>query len=935
MRPPRPALLRPLFAFSALTLSLLAAANGGTSPPAAAPLTLDRLRVEYQTDPLGIDVRRPRLSWELRSEARGVMQSAWQVKVAESPAALAAGRGLLWDSGKVPSDASTHREYAGPDLRSGGRYAWRVRVWDGEGRATSWSAPASFEMGLLSPADWTASWIEPGWAEDTTSSQPATMLRSTFEVSGRVRSARAYITSHGVYEAHLNGRRVGDLVLTPGWTTYDKRLQYQTYDVTALLRPGRNAVGAMLGDGWYRGWLAWQNNRNTWGSRTGLLLQLRIVYTDGREQVFGTDASWKGIGSGPVRTSDIYMGETYDARMEKDGWTLPGYDDHDWSAVRVADHDKNLLVAPVGPPVRRVEEIRPVKVLRTPAGETVYDMGQNLVGWVRLRVRGSAGTTVRMRHAEVLDRNGNFYTANLRAAKQEVRYILKGVGEEVYEPRFSFQGFRYVAVEGLPGEPALDALTGIVVHSDMERTGSFETSDSLLNQLQHNIIWGQKGNFVDVPTDCPQRDERLGWTGDAQVFARTAAFNHDVAGFFGKWLADLAADQLPDGRVPHVIPNALRKDRNAGGSAAWSDASTIIPWTMYLVYGDARLLERQYPSMKGWVEHMRQRAGDSYLWTNGTHFGDWLAYATTRSDYPGATTDKDLIATAFYAHSTDLLRRAAVVLGKEAEAREYGALFEQVRAAFQREYVTASGRMSSNTQTAYAIALEFDLLPEGMRAAAAQRLVSDVRAFRSHLTTGFVGTPYLTHVLSRSGHTDVAYELLNQRTYPSWLYPVLQGATTIWERWDGQKPDGSFQDPGMNSFNHYAYGAIGDWLYRVVAGLELDPAEPAYKHIVIQPSPGGGLTHARAALRSMYGEIAAGWELSADRLTVQVTVPPNTRATIRLPGAALAAVTEGGTAVARAAGVTRATQEGDVVVVEAGSGRYSFSYPFTAPRAGN
>ena len=929
----RLALLRLFLVSSALPLSPLAATSGGVTPPAAAPLTLDRLRVEYQQNPLGIDARRPRLSWELRSDARGVVQSAWQVQVAESPAALASGRGRLWDSGKVPSDASTQREYAGPELRSGQRYAWRVRVWDGAGRATGWSVPASFEMGLLAAADWTASWIEPAWAEDTTTSQPATMLRSTFDVSGPVRSARAYITSHGVYEAHLNGQRVGDAVLTPGWTTYDKRLQYQTYDITGLLRPGRNAVGAMVGDGWYRGFLVWQNNRNTWGNRTGLLLQLRIIYQDGREQVVDTDGGWKATANGPLRTSDIYMGETYDARMEKDGWTLPDYDDRDWSAVRVADYDKSLLVAPAGPPVRRVEEIRPVKLLRTPAGETVYDMGQNLVGWVRLRVQGPAGTTVRLRHAEVLDRSGNFYTANLRAAKQEVRYTLKGDGAEVYEPHFTFQGFRYVAVEGLPGEPTLDALTGIVVHSDMERTGSFETSEPLLNQLQHNIVWGQKGNFLDVPTDCPQRDERLGWTGDAQVFSRTASFNYDVAGFFTKWLADLAADQLPDGRVPHVIPNAQRRNPNAGGSAAWSDASTIIPWNLYLVYGDVRLLERQYPSMKAWVEYMRQRAGDSYLWTNGTHFGDWLAYATTRSDYPGATTDKDLIATAFYAHSTDLLRRAATVLGRDADAREYGSLFEKVRAAFQREYVTPNGRMSSNTQTAYALALEFDLLPEAMRAAAAARLVNDVRAFYNHLTTGFVGTPYLTHVLSRAGRTDVAYDLLNQQSYPSWLYPVKQGATTIWERWDGQKPDGSFQDPGMNSFNHYAYGAIGDWLYRVVAGIELDPAEPGYKHIIIRPSPGGGLTYARASLRSMYGEIASGWELSGGRLTVRVTVPPNTHATIRLPGARLASVTESGVAVTRATGVTRAAQDGDAVMLEAGSGRYTLSYQFRAPGA--
>jgi alpha-L-rhamnosidase len=768
-------------------------------------------------------------------------------------------------------------------------------------------------------------------------SQPPAILRGSFAVRGKVRAARAYITSHGLYEAELNGKPVSEDVFAPGWTSYGKQLQYQSYDVTDLLRQGENAIGATVGDGWYRGWLAWSNNRNTWGSRTGLLLQLRIEYEDGREQVVGTDAGWKAT-TGPIRSSDIYMGEEYDARLERTGWSLPRYDAGEWKPVRVASYDNSILVAPAGPPVRRIQEIRPVRILHTPRGETVFDMGQNMVGWVRLRVRGPAGTTVTLRHAEVLDKEGNFYTANLRAAKQTNRYTLKGEGEEVYEPHFTFQGFRYVAVEGFPGEPTLDALTGVVLHSDMTPTGRFESSDSLLNQLQHNIVWGQKGNFVDVPTDCPQRDERLGWTGDAQVFSRTAAFNYDVAGFFTKWLRDLELDQFADGRVPHVIPDVLgRRDPNAGGSAAWSDASTVIPWNMYLVYGDRRLLERQYPSMKEWVEYMRGRAGSSLLWTNGTHFGDWLAYATTRSDYPGATTDKDLIATAFFAHSTDLLQRAAKVLGKDDDAAEYAKLFDEIRAAFQREYVTRNGRMSSNTQTAYALALQFDLLPESMRARAAERLVHDVRSFGNHLTTGFVGTPYLTHVLSGTGHADVAFDLLEQKSYPSWLYPVSQGATTIWERWDGQKPDGSFQDPGMNSFNHYAYGAIGDWMYRVVAGLELDPAEPGYKHLIVQPHVGGGLTHARAALETMYGEAVSGWTEAGERMTVEVVVPPNTHATVRLPGATLAAVREGGRAVAGAAGasgvagVTAARQDAGAVVVEVGSGRYSFVYPATAP----
>ncbi|HEU4722312.1 MAG TPA: family 78 glycoside hydrolase catalytic domain, partial [Gemmatimonadaceae bacterium] len=599
------------------------------------------------------------------------------------------------------------------------------------------------------------------------------------------------------------------------------------------------------------------------------------------------------------------------------------------------------LVAPLGPPIRRVEALRPKAVLKTPAGETVFDLGQNMVGWVRLKARGPAGTTVRLRHAEVLDKDGNFYTANLRTAQQLVSYTLKGAGDETYEPHFTFQGFRYVKVEGFPGTPTADALTGIVVHSDMPRTGTFVSSDTMLNQLFHNIVWGQKGNFVGVPTDCPQRDERLGWTGDAQVFARTAAFNYDVAGFFGNWLRDLAADQRANGSVPDVVPDVLTKGRNAAqpspgtsagptSSAGWGDAAVIVPWTMYLAYGDVRLLETQYPSMRAYVEYQRKTAGDRMLWNSGWHYGDWLAFATTRSDYPGATTDKDLIATAFYAHSTDLLARSATVLGKTEDARAYRALFERIRAAWTTEYVTASGRLSSNTQTAYALALEFGLLPESQRAEAGARLAANVRAM-GHLTTGFLGTPYLTDALTGTGNLAEAYRLLLNKRYPSWLYPITQGATTIWERWDGQKPDKSFQDVGMNSFNHYAYGAIGDWMVRTVAGLDLDESMPAYRHLLVAPRPGGGLTSARAELLTPYGGAVSGWTVADGRMRVTVRVPPNARATVRLPSARLAAVTERGRAVATAEGVTSATQSGDVVVVVIGSGEYVFDYPAPPP----
>jgi alpha-L-rhamnosidase len=877
-------------------------------------------------NPLGIDEPAPRLSWMLHAERRGTMQSAYEIRVARSIGEL--GRRPVWSTGKVASSESVNLPYGGPALEPRTRYHWQVRSWDDRGRASDWSAPAYWETGLMGAAQWKSKWITPELPEDTTRSNPSPMLRSEFALDGAVASARAYVTSLGLYEMEINGRRVGDQVLTPGWTTYDKRLEYQTYDVTDLLKRGPNAVGVTLGDGWYRGRLAWEKRRNTYGKGVALLAQIQVRYTDGREQIIATGEGWKAS-TGPILMADIYNGETYDARLEKAGWSRAGFDDRQWSGVRIADHPIDVIIAPAGPPIRRIEELKPVKVLKTPAGETVFDMGQNMVGWVRLRVTGPAGTTVKLHHAEVLDKQGNFYTANLRTAKQELTYTLKGGGEEVYEPHFTFQGFRYVKVEGFPGTPGADAVTGVVVHSDMPRTGSFTSSNPMLDQLFHNIVWGQKGNFVGVPTDCPQRDERLGWTGDAQVFSRTAAFNYDVAGFFTKWLGDLAADQRDNGSLPDVIPDVLSRGSeskpDATSSSGWGDATVIVPWTMYLTYGDKRLLERQYPSMKKYVEYQRRVAGDKYLWNTGWHYGDWLAFATTRSDYPGATTDKDLIATAFFAHSSDLLARAALALGKTDEASEYRALFEKVRAAWNREYVTASGRLVSSTQTAYALGLQFNLLPDAQREEIGNRLSMDVRGF-GHLTSGFIGTPYLTDALLSTGHLSDAYMLLLNKKYPSWLYPITQGATTIWERWDGQKPDGSFQDVGMNSFNHYAYGAIGDWIVRVVAGLDIDEAAPAYKHILVAPRPGGDLTSARAELMTQYGSAVSGWTLDGGRMTLTVRVPPNTRATVRLPNARLDQVLEGRRSAASAPGVASAAQSGADVAVEVGSGEYVFAY---------
>ncbi len=884
-------------------------------------LQVHDLKVEYFENPVGIDDPNPRLAWKINSDQRNTMQTAYRVQVSTDDDFTKSE--ITWDTGKTNSDQSVHLHYEGDELESRQRYYWRVQVWDNHGQQSGWSETGFWEMGLLNTGDWQAEWIEPGFEQDEDKSEPSPMLRNEFDLDGEVQSARAYVTAHGLYEMKINGQKVGDRVFTPGWTSYNKRLQYQTYDVTGLLQSGDNAVAAKLGDGWYRGYLAWGDARNHYGTTLGLLAQIEVTYTDGSTEIIGTDPNWKAT-TGPIIKSDIYNGEIYDARMEKPGWIETGYDDAEWSDVTVANHSKEILVAPEAPPVRKIQELKPVDIFTTPEGDTVADMGQNLVGWVRLNVEGEAGTEVTLKHAEVLDKDGNFYTANLRAADQKATYILKGEGEEVYEPTFTFMGFRYVKIEGYPGEITADDLTGVVIHSDMEPTGHFSTSNPLINQLQHNIVWGQKGNFLDIPTDCPQRDERLGWTGDIQVFAETASYNMHSAGFLTKWLRDLAADQVEGGSVPHVIPNVLGD--NSAGAAGWADASVIVPWTLYQSYGDEDILRTQYNSMKGWVEYMRERArmdSTTYLWDNNFTFGDWLSFSSTASDYPGAYTDKKLISTAYFARSTDLLQRSAEILGNTEDAEEYATLFENIKQAFQNEYLTSSGRIMSNTQTAYLLALQFDLLPDNTEDTAVQYLVSRINE-RNHLTTGFLGTPHLNPILSDYEYNDEAFELLFRKEYPSWLYPVTKGATTIWERWDGIKPDSTFQDEGMNSFNHYAYGAIGEWLYKNVAGIEA--AAPGYKQIAIHPTMDSTLTYARSIQESPYGRIESKWNFSDNQFSLDVTIPVNTTATVTLPHAAGQMITENSRDIDQSDAIKSVEESGDNVIVEIGSGDYAFSY---------
>ena len=880
-------------------------------------LAVVKLTCEYRKNPLGLDVSVPRICWQLVSDKKNTKQTQYRIQVAPNRSF----EGVIWDTGEVCSNQSVHISYAGPKLLPRTRYYYRVQVADNHNEKSEWSEPASWETGMMNHDQWQAQWITSSLPEER-SLEASPLMRTEFTTTKTVASARIYVTALGFYTLYLNGKRVGEDYFTPGWTSYNNRLQYQTYDVTDMVQQGDNALGAVLGNGWYAGYIAWERGKGFYGDRRALLLQMHIHYEDGSEDVIVSGENWK-CATGAISMAEIYHGEIYDATKEKNGWDIPAYDDGEWASVAVYDHPKDMLVAQECASPKIMDELPVVDMFRTPAGETVLDFGQNMVGFVRFSVKGQRGDVVSIRHAEVLDKDGNFYTANLKGAKQTIRYTLKGDEVEIYQPHFTFQGFRYICIDEYPGEICPKNFTGCVVHTGMAQTGEFTCSNEMVNQLHHNILWGQKGNFVDVPTDCPQRDERHGWTGDAQMFIRTACFHMDTALFYKKWLRDLAADQTDAFGVTNVVPNV--REVSYAGSTAWGDAAVICPWTLYLIYGDIRVLEEQYDSMKRWVAFIKRQGDDPFLWNTGEHFGDWLALDNGEGAWIGRT-PVPLIATAFYANSAKLLADTAQVLGHTEDEKNYRDLFRAVRSRFQQEFVTAGGKLIADTQTAYVLALMFDLLEERDRKSAADTLALLLAQNNYHLNTGFVGTPYLCHVLSNNGYNDLAYRLLLHTDYPSWLYPITKGATTVWEHWDGIKEDGSFWDEIMNSFNHYSYGAIGDWLYRVVAGLNVDPCKPGYKHILIQPRPDKGLSSAEVRYESLHGTIVTGWQREESSMRIHVTIPANTTATVILPGAKLRVVLEDPMCqeLRSAAQFLEQTSEG--VQAEIGSGDYCIAY---------
>ena len=992
----------------------------GPDATAAAPVTVAGLTTEHLVNPVGIDATKPRFGWRLVSTAAGATQGRYQIQLGTRPAAA-----NVWDSGRVASTESTDIAYAGPALGSNRTYYWRVRVWDGHGRPSPWSAGARFDTGLyagwtagfigspgtanvtgaswiwypegdpaasapaatryfrrtfsltsveratlvvtgddtadvwvngtpvsasrrvvdswkrattvdvtaqlhsgtntiaiaatntsvgpagviaklttgsttlVTDANWTAAqsgpagWEQPAfddsawpaakalasygagpWGSQVVAPSPAPYLRKGFAVAKPVARARLFTTALGLHDTYLNGVRVGSERLAPGWTDYSKRLQYRGYDVTKAVRKGANALGAVIGNGWFSGNIGFAGSQR-WGTSPWYSAQLVIEYTDGTSSTVQTDSTWKTT-TGAILSDDLYAGEDQDARLAPAGWNKPGFDDSAWSAATLRTGTLPKIVAQVDPGVTVQQELKPVAITQPKPGVWVADLGQNFAGWDRLRVRGPAGTKVTLRHAEILNADGTIYTTNLRAAQATDTFTLAGTGaDEVFEPRFTVHGYRYVELTGFPGTPTADSVTGLAAWTDGAATGTFTTSDPLVNQLQHNILWGARSNMLSVPTDCPQRDERLGWTGDIAAFSATSTFNFDTQGLLDKFADDLTDAQHSDGAFTDVAPDVT----GGAGKAGWGDAGVIVPYNIWQRYGDLQVVDEHFAAMARWVDYLRSTAGADLIRNQDT-YGDWLNVDDG--------TANDLTSTAFFGWSARLVSRMAAATGRTAEAASYGTLADQIAAAFTSKFVAADGTVGGNSQTGYVLALAFGLVPNDRVQAVADKLAAKVASRNGHLSVGFMGVENLLPVLAEHGHLDTAYQILRQPDYPGWGYMSANGATTIWERWDGIKTDGTLQDPGMNSFNHYGLGSVGDWLYRSVGGVA--PASPGYRQILIAPQPGGGLTTATSDLTTAYGRTLSSWTKSGTTLTLHVIVPPNTTATVRVP-AGSAAVT--------------------------------------------
>jgi alpha-L-rhamnosidase len=894
-------------------------------------LTLAHLRCEFRENPLGIDVTAPRLSWEIESSARGVEQAAYQVMVASSEAALNNDEADLWNSGKVSSGGSINVAYAGKPLASGAQCYWKVKVWTTDGKESGWSRSAGWSMGLLQPGDWKAKWIGMDSAfawekpEDTFTRLSARYLRKEFNVEKKVKSATAYISGLGLYELYINGKKIGDQVLAPGPTEYNKRVFYNTFDVTGELKEGGNAIGAILGNGrFFR--MRYTGLRLPGITHYGypkMICQLNLVYEDGSTASVVSDESWKVTAAGPIIANNEYDGEEYDATKELTGWGQPGYNAASWLPVQLVDKPGELLVAQPNDNIKVMDTVKALSVKEIRPGLFIYDMGQNFVGWVHLKVKGDKGTKVKMRFAERLKDDSTLYMDNLRSAKVTDIYTLKGEGVEEWEPRFTYHGFRYVEVTGFPGKPDLSAVEGRVVYDEMETTGQFETSNDVINKVYKNAYWGIRGNYRGMPTDCPQRDERMGWLGDRAVGARGESFifgNHQL---YAKWLQDIEDAQSPEGSVPDVAPTYWKIYSD---NMTWPAAYLIIANLLYEQYGDDQPLRKHYPSMKKWMTYMKDKYMKDYILTKDT-YGDWCMPPESpeliHSKDPARKTAGDYLGTAFYYHLLTLMERFAAITGNTADVSAYKELEEKVKTAFNDKFLDKqNGYYANNTPTANIFSLAYGLTPPDRRDTVFRHVVNKtLQDYKGHISTGLVGAEWLMRTLTSYGRGDIAYQLATNTTYPSWGYMAEHGATTIWELWNGNTAD-----PAMNSGNHVMLlGDLVVWYYENLAGIKPDPSGPGFKKIIMKPLPVKGLDKVTATYHSVHGWIRSAWEKQGNAFNWKITVPANTRAAVYVPAASEQQVKEGNAAINGDNGVKFVKMDGNYAVYDVGSGEYNFS----------
>lgn len=880
------------------------------------------LKVEYQKNPINIDTQTPRFSWIVNDSTRGALQTAYQILVSTDTLSLSKNKANLWDSKKVLSGQSALVEYTGPVMNPATTYYWKVRTWDKEDKPSAYSGVASWKMGLLSNADWQSKWIAAEKDEYETPLR-SVYMRGSVDLPQPVKSATIYASGLGSYVLYINGKRVGKDFFTPGWTHYPEKIQYQAYDITELLNEGENALGAVLGNMWWSSGLGWKGADRYSEGPLQLLVQAHITLADGTIIIAGTDENWKFTDS-PILENHIYHGEKYDARLEIGNWNQPGFDDQNWTPVGLINNGESELVAQQAPKMQVTEEINPVSVNEPKPGHYVFDMGQNMVGIARLKVSGEAGDKITMRFAENLHKDGTVAQENLRKAKATDQYILKGNGMEEWEPLFTYHGFQYVEITGLREKPDISMITGKVIHTDAPVKGKFSCSNELINQIDRNITWGLRGNIMSVPTDCPQRDERLGWMGDAQMFAPTSNYKMNLARFYTKWTRDMVDCQDSSGYVYDVNP-AIVVDGPA--KPGWGDAVVIVPWMTYKFFGDLRILKENYDAMMEWVNYMKENSTD-YIYEFGKDewggYGDWIAVEPSPTKPTG---------TAYFYYSSKLLSKIAQLLGNEEDAAMLKAQYEKIAKAYQDKYFDSETKeYEGATQTANLLPLAFGITPKELEAQIIRNVVDNVAERDTHLTTGFLGTGYILPMLSDYGYHELAYALASQTTYPSWGYMVEQGATTIWELWNSD----TAPPESMNSRNHFALGSVGEWFYGYLAGIKPDIEAPGFKQIIFAPKPVGDLEWANASLKTAYGKAAIKWKINKKGLKVHLQVPANTTAKFEVPylGAKASKITEGETVIFNETPVEGLGKEytfipdDEVILIGLGAGDYKFNIEY-------